>query len=277
MATLVNGKNISKKIKETIKNYVEQSPHSLSFHIVYVGSDPVVDNFIKYKQEFGEAIGVHVVVHRYANDVLQTTLIEAIAEISHEADGMIVQLPLPGHLDRDTILNAVPPEKDVDVLSLSSQELFSDGTTKFFPPVTGAIVEVFNHHNIDLNNKKIVLIGNGTLVGYPTSLWLTREGYEHTIIDRSTDDVTRKELIQSADIIISGAGVPGMITPDLVKKGVVLIDAGTSESGKKIIGDIHPDCANVASVMTPVPGGIGPITIAVLYKNLMYAHMNRYA
>ena len=276
MVVLADGKGISQKIQNNLKEYVDQLSDPLSFHIIYLGSDPVIDNFIKYKKEFGEAIGVDVVVHRYDSNLSEVTIIKEIKEISAHASGVIVQLPLPEHLDRDTILNAVPTDKDIDVLGSVSRELFSLGTTLVLPPVTGAIVEIFNYYHIDLKNKNILLIGNGTLVGYPMSLWLKREGYEYHTIDHNTQESERAQLLQQADIIISGAGVPHMIRPENITEGVILIDAGTSEAGKKIIGDIHPDCMKKAQLMTPVPGGIGPITIGILYQNLIHLSLSHH-
>ena len=203
-------------------------------------------------------------------------MIKNITDISTQADGVIVQLPLPAHLGRTSILDAVPPHKDIDVLGSSSRELFSRGITDVFPPVTGAIVEIFNHHHINLLDKDILLVGNGTLVGYPMALWLEREGYNYNIIDHTTDDRDRNEYLKGADVIISGAGQPHMITPDRIKENVILIDAGTSEAGKKIIGDIHPDCREKASLITPVPGGIGPMTIALLYRNLVTLYTQKH-
>ena len=139
--------------------------------------------------------------------------------------------------------------------------------------MTGSIVHILNEYSISLENKKILLIGNGALVGYPMSLWLDRSGYSYDIIVKETEDQIKKKSIIEADVIISGAGVPHMITTSMIKEGVVLVDAGTSESGKKIIGDIHPECGEQASLLTPVPGGIGPMTIAVLYRNVVTSYV----
>ncbi len=276
MVTIVNGKSIAESIKENLCVYTSSLSDTISFHIIYVGSDPVIDNFIKYKRIFGEALGVHVVIHYFKKNITQEELKKNIQHIDHIADAVIVQLPLPEHISSEDILNTISPDKDVDVLGSVSQEHFKNNTSLFFPPVAGSIVYILRHHGIHLDNKKIVVIGNGSLVGYPMSLWLDKNNHKYTIITKETNEHTKKQYIKEADIIISGAGVPHMITKEMIKEGVVLIDAGTSESGKKVVGDIHPECYQKASLVTPVPGGIGPMTIAILYQNIISTYQNKH-
>jgi len=278
MATLVDGKKIAYLIKEKIAKYTQTLKTKICFDIIYVGSDPVIDTFIKYKQKFGNEVGIEVSVHNFDETISQNELEKQIQMIAEKSDAMIVQLPLPEHLDQQTILDIVPAEIDADVLGNSARTLFKRGTGITIPPVTGSIVQVFDFHTISLDDKKIVIVGNGSLVGYPMSLWLDIHCYTYDVITLETIESEKQTLLKNADVVISGAGVPHIITRDMLKNDVVLIDAGTSESGKKVVGDIHPDCANAASLMTPVPGGIGPITIAVLYQNIinLYKH-NRHA
>ncbi|MCA9352428.1 bifunctional 5,10-methylenetetrahydrofolate dehydrogenase/5,10-methenyltetrahydrofolate cyclohydrolase [Patescibacteria group bacterium] len=277
MPIIVDGKSIAEAIQAELKEYTSTLTTPVSFHIIYVGSDPVIDTFIKYKEKFGGELGVNVTTHRFDEDISFNDLTQAINVIESTADAMIIQLPLPPHLRVQSVLDIIPCEKDVDMLSTDTRRRFRDGGTTWFPPVTGSIIEIIRYHHISLMDKKILLIGNGSLVGYPMSLWLDREGYAYDIITKETDEDTRTSLLLNADIIISGAGVPGMITKDMVKEGVVLIDAGTSESGKKIIGDVDYGTYHKASLVTPVPGGIGPITIAVLYRNIISAHKHHHA
>ena len=276
MRTLVDGKLIAKKIRNELALYTESVKNPISFHIVYVGSDPVIDNFIKYKKNFGNVLGIHVVVHRFDEDISEKKLVTEITSLTQDADGVIVQLPLPEHLDVDTVLNTVPADQDVDVLGKEALSLFKDAVSNYFPPVTGSIAEIIDYHSIDLTDKKIALVGNGALVGYPTSLWLESSGYHYDLITKETEQEYSQKILGNADVVITGAGVPGLIQPEMVKEGVVLIDAGTSESGKAVVGDIHPDCIDKAELMTPVPGGIGPVTIAVLYQNIIRAHRKKH-
>jgi methylenetetrahydrofolate dehydrogenase (NADP+)/methenyltetrahydrofolate cyclohydrolase len=168
-------------------------------------------------------------------------------------------------MDTDFIVNAIPLEKDADVLSQLAYEAFEKSVQpSLLPPVVGAIKEVFDRHAIDPTGKQTVIVGNGKLVGLPASVWLQSLGADVIVLTRNTFS---EEVIRDADIVISGAGAPHLIKPDMLKEGVVLIDAGTSESNGAIAGDADPACADVASIFTPVPGGMGPIAVACLFKN----------
>ncbi len=201
-----------------------------------------------------------------------------IAIIVHEADpdGIIIQLPLPPRISTQYILNSVPPEKDVDVLSARAVGDFSVGKSKVLPPVVGAIAALFHEYGIDYKTKHVVVVGAGALVGKPVAAWLANEKVSFTVVDENTPDIS--EFTKKADIIISGVGKSGLITDDMVKVGAVVIDAGTSEgspstgSGRQVslVGDVDFDSASKkASHITPVPGGIGPLTVAMIYKNLL--------
>ncbi|MFT6361547.1 MAG: methylenetetrahydrofolate dehydrogenase (NADP+)/methenyltetrahydrofolate cyclohydrolase [Candidatus Paceibacteria bacterium] len=276
MPTIVDGKKIAEEIKKSLYEYTNSLEVPISFHIIYVGSDPIIDNFIKYKQRFGESLGVDVIIHNFPADILEEELVNKMNTIEKIADSMIVQLPLPGNLDVKTILSTVPSHKDVDVLGDNAVSSFREGNEDLFPPVTGSIVEVLDFHKVVLKDKKIVIIGNGSLVGYPTTLWLDNNNFSYSSLVKESPKSLRDQLIKNADIIIAGAGSPGLIKAHMVKKGVVLIDAGTSEAGKKIVGDIAEASYAVSSLYTPVPGGIGPITIAVLYRNIIHSHKQQH-
>jgi len=272
MVTIMDGKKIAQNIKENLMEYTCTLSTPISFHIIYVGSDPVIDNFIKYKKAFGNDIGVDVIIHNFPVDISETELVDSITTLNNSSDAIIVQLPLPTHLDVATITSTVSPLKDVDVLGVQAITAFKNGNENFFPPVTGSIREVLQYYKVSLKDKKIVVIGNGSLVGYPTTLWLDNNNVHYNILTKETPRTLRDQLIKNADIVISGAGSPGLVKAHMVKKNVVLIDAGTSESGKKIVGDIAEATYNMSSFYTPVPGGIGPITIAILYRNIIHSH-----
>jgi len=265
----VSGTLIAETIKEDLKNKVSELVRTPRLGIIYIGSDSVIDNFIRYKETFGKDIGVAVETHQFDELIETEEVVSFIRENNNKFDGMIVQLPIPEHLDRRIILDAIPAKKDIDVLSEEGLSLFSEGRNSTFPPVAGAISEIVKNHDVDFRNKKIVLVGEGLLVGDPTKRWLEREGYTFDLVNLETEKSQKKQLLLGADVIISGVGSPHMITPDMIKEGVVLIDAGTSETGRKLRGDIHPDCMLKSSLFTPVPGGVGPITIAVLYRNII--------
>lgn len=272
MSTTIDGKKIAADIRTHIATLRKLKPAHVAFDIVYVGSDPVIDTFIKYKKSFGQAVGVDVRIHNFDADILESELIDHVLHIAQNSHAIIVQLPLPQHISAQKVLDQIPPEKDVDVLGRRIKEQFKSNQTLFYPAVTGAIIKCIDYYAIPLGQQKIVVIGNGNLVGQPVQSWLDRQGFEYHVVIKETHPERKKDLLKTADIIISGAGQPHMIQPDDIKDGVVLIDAGTSESDRRVLGDIHPDCFEKSAYMTPVPGGIGPITIAILYENIMRAH-----
>jgi methylenetetrahydrofolate dehydrogenase (NADP+)/methenyltetrahydrofolate cyclohydrolase len=180
------------------------------------------------------------------------------------ADSIIVQLPLPAHIDTEAVLNAIPVELDADVLSAEARRRFEAGSPEaLLPPVVGAIKEILERSQVQVEGKRTVVLGQGWLVGEPAALWLGQQGAQVEVVDRADS----LESLKDAEIIISGAGSPRLITPERVSSGVVIIDAGTSESNGAIVGDATPECADIASVFTPVPGGVGPVAVACLFQN----------
>jgi methylenetetrahydrofolate dehydrogenase (NADP+)/methenyltetrahydrofolate cyclohydrolase len=175
-------------------------------------------------------------------------------------DGVVVQLPLPSQIDKDSVLQAVPREKDPDVFC------YGEKHDRLLPPVVGAIDEISKLHKVEWKNKKVVILGEGTLVGKPAARYARKKGAKVRIYTREKFDITS---LKTADIIVSGIGQPAFIKSDMVSEGVILFDAGTSEDGGVLVGDVDKGVAEKASLLTPVPGGIGPITIAYLLSNLV--------
>lgn len=254
---LVDGKKIQQDIKQELKELVSKCSRVPSLGIVLVGEDPASEKFISLKQKFGDSLGVDVWIKILSETATTERVITAIEEF--ETDGVVAQLPLPKHIDQQAVLSSIPKEKDVDALNEKD----------FIAPVAGAVFEVFDREEIILKNKAIVVVGEGKLVGVPVVEELRKRGFQYDIVSLETNEEKKLELFHRADVIISGAGDPHFIKPDMIKEGVVLIDAGTSESAGVLVGDVDPACQNKASLITPVPGGIGPITVAVLFRNLI--------
>ena len=254
---IVDGKKIAEEIEKELTERVQREG-SRTLAIVQVGDNPVSSRYTKRKQAIGERIGVSVVLKKFPEDVPQFELMSAIEEIANDVDGIIVQLPLPDHLDEDLVLNTAPDKKDVDALSVAPY---------FIAPVAGVVREILERHNISIKDKCVTIIGYGKLVGKPVAKWCTEHGAKVSVADIDTKDLT--SLTKGADIIVTGAGSPHLLKSDMITDGVVLIDAGTSESSGKLVGDIDPACAEKAALFTPVPGGVGPITVVMLFKNLL--------
>lgn len=231
---IVDGKQIAEEILSSLGD----SLRGKKLGMVVNGGDPATESFVKIKGRVAERLGI-TVVRGELSDLLAT------------CDGVLVQLP---HPDADRLVSQIPPEKDVDALGPSP---------KVLAPVAGAVKEILNRHMPA--GTKAVVVGEGRLVGKPVAEMLRMEGYQVSVI--SLEQGSLAEL-KDADVIVSGAGSPGLLKPEMLKSGVVLIDAGTSEQGGKVVGDADPACAKAASVFTSVPGGVGPIAVAMLFKNL---------
>ena len=269
----IDGKALALKIKKELKEKIKKSGVIHELHVVLVGKNESSKRFVEVKKKFANDIGVKMNVHSFEDDISAEEIKNKIAELNSDADctGIVIQLPLPKHLPVERILNSVSYEKDVDVLGKDGLARFAkDVNFPRVPAVIGAIQEIFTEYKIEKRNKKIVILGYGRLVGEPAALWLKRENIPYEVVDEKT--LHADKITKEADIIISGTGVPHMILPENIKAGVTIIDAGTSQKNAKLVGDAHPDCIAKAAFITPVPGGVGPITVAILFKNLISSH-----
>jgi|TARA_B100001971_G_scaffold203882_1_gene219384 methylenetetrahydrofolate dehydrogenase (NADP+)/methenyltetrahydrofolate cyclohydrolase len=264
---IVDGKKIEGEIKEALKDEIKKRKRHFCLSIFESDHTLAGQKFVNIKKRFAKDIGVSFNEYEFPESADTRVLKKMIKEVIPKSNGIIIQLPLPSHIERDKVLNSIPLYLDVDVLSKKSIKEFENGTLPILPPVVGAIKEILDRSSVDVRGKKVVIIGKGMLVGAPSAVWFKREGGNVEVVDSKTHNL--EEKTHDADIIVSGVGKPHMLAPDMLRQGVVLLDAGTSEMHGKLAGDAHPSCAGKCSVFTPVPGGIGPITIAVLFKNLI--------
>ena len=265
---IIDGKKIALDIEQELKNKVQSLPKK-SVAFVLFGNDPASLQFISIKSRVAERIGIETKLFHYIEKVSTDDALKNIQEIiDQNFDGIVIQLPLPFDMVTEKILNSIPVQLDIDVLGNNAKQSYEQGTLNMIPPVAAAVYEILISTNISIADKNIVLVGNGKLVGEPVGMLLSYEYISFSIVDKYTNPDERSEKILNADIIISGVGIPHMIKPDMVKDGVILIDAGTSEQSGKLAGDIDPECADKASHITPVPGGVGPVTVVCLYRNL---------
>lgn len=263
----VNGNKIKQEIHDELQERLEDIDQALRLDLFYVGDSQVTENFMRLKKEFGESIGVQVVMHTFAHEVNTDQFTRSLRTVvgSDAVDGVVVQLPLPERFPTQDVLDVVSTDKDTDMLATESREQFSTGDSLILPPVVGAIKEVCNRYEVNLGSAEVAVVGAGRLVGQPTAVWLENNFGAPTVYEKG-DDLAG---LQSADVIISGAGDSHIIQPEHIQPGVVLIDAGTSQSEGGTKGDIDPACADKAQLSSPVPGGIGPITVAKLFQNLV--------
>ncbi|MCX6787546.1 MAG: bifunctional 5,10-methylenetetrahydrofolate dehydrogenase/5,10-methenyltetrahydrofolate cyclohydrolase [Candidatus Kaiserbacteria bacterium] len=231
---------------------------------IVANTTPATQSYLRIKEKRATDAGCVFEVQRFLEDTNADLLCRAIAATN--ADTVIVQLPLPSGIDTKKVCDAIPLEKDADVLSSVARTKFEHGDADaLLPPVVAAVREIFIQYTIEVKGKSAVVIGNGWLVGNPCAVWLKQQGAEVSMVTLESGDLAA--ALSVADIVISGAGSPHLIKPDMIKEGVVLIDAGTSDSGGALAGDADPACAEKCALFTPVPGGVGPLAVACLFEN----------
>lgn len=253
---ILDGKQIAEKV-------YEQLPRTSRTLGILVGEvTPVIESFVRIKERAATRLGVTLVRRELAVGASTEDAREAVRVLASETDGVIVQLPLPSAIDTDAVLAAIPSEKDVDGIS---------PFPKVRPPVAEAVREILESTGTQVHDVVAVVVGSGRLVGKPSSELLRDMGARVHLLTKGDSF----EILKEADIVVLGAGEQGIVQPEQLKRGVVLIDAGTSDlppdisgSGRKIAGDADPRCIEVASIFTPVPGGVGPIAVAMIFKNL---------
>lgn len=268
---LLDGRNLAQETLAELRTKISalNSKRPLRLVAILVGDDPASLVFLRQKKEAAETIGVEFRVERFPMNVSNEKLRRALVGIGRQTlvTGLLVQLPLPEHLNAQAALNAIPPEKDVDVLTERNVGRFALGRLPIDPPPVAGVKKLLAHSHCTLAGKHVVVVGQGRLIGKPIAWWLLNEGATFTTVTNDTPDA--RLLTQRADILIAGAGKPRAITADMVKEGVVVFDFGSAKEDDRIVGDVDFDAvAPKASSITPVPGGMGPLTVAMIFENL---------
>ncbi|MCM2339357.1 MAG: bifunctional 5,10-methylenetetrahydrofolate dehydrogenase/5,10-methenyltetrahydrofolate cyclohydrolase [Burkholderiales bacterium] len=265
-----------KKIKDEILDGIKKEISALSFKPVFcdilVGEDAASLQYVEMKRKNAEALGIEFHRANFPASITMEDLIKEIKVLNKIPNmcGIIVQLPLPEGLDQKKILDAIDTDLDVDCLGSVASEKFYNGidTMEIGLPTAFACIKLLDFINVDLTNRNIVVLGNGVLVGKPVASLLNLMGLKPIIMTSKSDN--KEEIIKNADVIISGIGKGKFIRGDMIKDGVILIDAGTSESNGSIVGDIDFESVkDKAGFISPVPGGVGPVTIAMLFNNVL--------
>ena len=270
---VIDGKQIAQKVLSQLKKEIEDKKLKLQMAAVLACPEGVeglaLKKFVELKEKAAEKIGINFKIFQFDKNISQPVMIHHNTKLSEEFDGVLVELPLPPHLNQQEILNAIPVEKDVDVLSTKAQELFYTNRSLIMPPSAEALGLLFENMNLNPEGKTVALFGYGLLIGKPIAHWLEQKGARISVIRSKTENPS--EISRKADIIISGVGKPGLINGDMVKDGVVAIDFGYGKDvNGRMRGDIDFDSVVAkASLITPVPGGMGPILIAAVLKNLI--------
>jgi methylenetetrahydrofolate dehydrogenase (NADP+) / methenyltetrahydrofolate cyclohydrolase len=242
----------------------------LGIHIC--GENAVIERYVRSKIAYGKRIGVTVVVYRHPVTHTTDDLCAAVTETSQYVDALIVQLPLPPHIVKDEVLRAIPQDKDADVLHPDLAQEFLDHDIHLVPPVARAVEIALASIPVShflFTNVRVAVVGFGSLVGKPCAALLSRMGCSVSVIDETTDPRVRTAILHEAHVIVSGVGIPNLIGPDDISEGVTLLDAGTTASAGTVVGDISLECRSKAKYFAEVPGGIGPLTVASLFENVL--------
>jgi methylenetetrahydrofolate dehydrogenase (NADP+)/methenyltetrahydrofolate cyclohydrolase len=267
---IIDGKKLREEILEKVKREVELLPFQPVFCDVLVGNDPASLQYVEIKRKKAEEVGMAFYEANFPAGINTQDLIHEIQNLNKIKNmcGIIIQLPLPAHIDRQAVLDAIDPVLDVDCLGKVASEKFYKNQGGIGFPAALACVAIMDSLHLDLTNKKIAVLGQGLLVGMPVTALLKFRNLYPVIIDSGTED--KEKILKEADIVISGIGKGKYITGDMIKEGAVIIDAGTSESGGGIVGDVDFESVKgVAGFVSPVPGGVGPVTVAILLQNVL--------
>jgi methylenetetrahydrofolate dehydrogenase (NADP+)/methenyltetrahydrofolate cyclohydrolase len=273
---IIDGKKFQKEILERLKGETGSLPFQPVFCDVLVGDDPASAQYVRMKGKTAESIGIKFHNANFPGDITTLELISEIEKINKIENmcGIIIQLPLPAHIDRQKVLDAILPELDVDCLGTVASQKFYGGDIALGYPTALASMALLDSTGINLQDKNVVVLGQGPLVGKPVTALLKFRGLDPKIITRQTEN--KEELIKNADVIISGMGQGKYVKGDMIKEGAVVIDAGTSELDGGIVGDVDLDSVlGMASFVSPVPGGVGPVTVAMLLQNVLTVAKNK--
>lgn len=272
MAQLIDGKAISAQIKEELKLEVAQLKEKgivPCLAVIQVGNDPASSVYVNNKKKVCAYIGIESLSYELEETVTQETLLEVIDELNHNdmVNGILVQLPLPKHIDEEAVLKAILPKKDVDGFHPETVGNLCIGNRGFLPCTPAGVIELLKRSGIEIAGKECVVIGRSNIVGKPMALLLLRENGTVTITHSKTKDL--KEVTKRADILIAAIGKPKFVTAEYVKEGATVIDVGIHRNEQnKLCGDVDfDDVVSKAGAITPVPGGVGPMTIAMLMNN----------
>lgn len=267
---IIDGKKIRDEILAKIKSEVTILPFKPVFCDVLVGEDPASIQYVQIKERAAGAVGISFYKANFSKSITTDNLVGEINVLNNMKNmcGIIIQLPLPAYLDQKKVLDSIDPKLDVDCLGNIASEKFYNGESAINFPAALSCMALLDSLNLDLTTKKIVVLGQGMLVGKPVTALLRARNLSPEIITNETSN--KEEIIKQADVIISGMGKGKYLTGAMIKEGVVLIDAGTSESEGGIVGDVDLESVKeIAGYVSPVPGGVGPVTVAMLLNNVL--------
>ncbi|MBQ5452460.1 MAG: bifunctional 5,10-methylene-tetrahydrofolate dehydrogenase/5,10-methylene-tetrahydrofolate cyclohydrolase [Bacteroidales bacterium] len=282
---LIDGKKTSAEIKAEIAEEVKKMNRKPHLAAVLVGHDGGSETYVAHKIKSCEEVGFKSSLIRFEDDVTEEELLKTVEKLNNDSDvdGFIVQLPLPKHIDEQKVIEAIDPKKDVDGFHPVNLGKLVAGLDTFVSATPSGIVDLLKRYNVKTAGKHCVIIGRSNIVGRPLSILMSQKGIDATVTVCHSRTENLKEIAKTADILVAAIGRPGFVTADMVKDGVTVIDVGTTrvksdqtKSGWKLKGDVDFDeVSKKAALITPVPGGVGPMTICSLLKNTLKAAKKR--
>ena len=284
MATILDGKALAKtmqsQLAEKVAKFIEQGHRPPGLAVLMVGDNPASATYVRNKERDCAKIGIATLGQHFPADTFQDVLMDTISDLNNNdrVDGILVQLPLPDSLDSVTLLNHIDPDKDADGLHPINLGRLLRGEMGLRSCTPSGVMRLLGEYDIDLTGKRVVVVGRSILVGKPLALMCLEANATVTIAHSRTTNLS--ELTRSADVLVAAIGRPEMITADMVKPGAVVIDVGINrvedEKGVRLVGDVATqDVAAVADAITPVPGGIGPMTVTMLLENTVLSYQRR--
>lgn len=270
---ILDGKKAAEHIKKSIANEVERLNSQILLALIIVGEDPASMVYVRNKEKACEEVGINVRKFALKATATEKELTQIIEEcnIDPTVNGILVQLPLPSHINTSAVINSIDPNKDVDGLHIKNQGKLFEGMDTIYPATPKGVISLLKINFIDIAGKNVVIVGRSNLVGKPLALMFLKENATITIAHSKTQNI--KEITRRADILAVAVGIPKYITADMVKKDAVVIDIGINKVEGKVVGDVdYENVSEIASFITPVPKGIGPMTIASLLENIIFCY-----
>ncbi|HUQ21629.1 MAG TPA: bifunctional 5,10-methylenetetrahydrofolate dehydrogenase/5,10-methenyltetrahydrofolate cyclohydrolase [Gaiellaceae bacterium] len=270
-ATLMDGKALAARVREEVAREVGSFGRPIGLATVLVGDDPASDVYIRLKHKASLEVGIEARDLRLQASTTQEELLALVADLNADeaVDGILVQLPLPDGLDERVVINAIDPIKDVDGIHPLNAGLLLAGTPGHVPGTPLGVLELLDEYDVMLEGALAVVIGRSDIVGKPVALLLLHRHATVTVCHSRTADLAAET--SRADVVVAAVGVPGIVQPAMVREGAAVIDVGITRTAAGLVGDVAPEVAERAGFLTPVPGGVGPMTIAMLLKSTVRA------
>ncbi|WP_114312453.1 bifunctional 5,10-methylenetetrahydrofolate dehydrogenase/5,10-methenyltetrahydrofolate cyclohydrolase [Thermus caldifontis] len=275
LARILSGHEVARTVYQELRQTLSSLPFVPSLRVIRLGEDPASVSYVRLKDKRARELGLLSQVEVYPADTPEGALLERIETLNQdpEVDGILVQLPLPAHIRTERVLEAISPLKDVDGFHPFNVGKLWSGGEGLFPCTPLGIVRLLQHYGVELRGKEVVVLGRSNIVGKPLAGLLLREDATVTVAHSRTRNLP--EITRRAEVLVVAVGKPHLVRKEWVRPGAIVVDVGVNRVDDKLLGDVHPEVAAVASAVTPVPGGVGPMTVAMLMANTVKAAILR--